>query len=627
MTHLPRSILRLLPALAAAAAIAAVSTPAASAETRTFVWLNEQTGVLSIIGTDDHSDEVYVDQIASPSSPGGSAIEVHVKSQAWADFSTNCTEGGAAGDWFVYCPAVKVKKLTFDGKGLDDSFYNTTSLPSEAHGGPGQDWFVGGSGNDVLYGDGADDHLEGNGGDDIIDGGAGVDVSTGGAGTDIASWADATGPVTASLDNLDNDGPAGESEHIPTDFEGLQGGPYNDKLTGSAGPDHLLGGEGNDDLDGLGGDDIIEGQGGSDTLHPGPGTDKLFGGTGTDTLSYANSPGPVYVYQDGQANDGMLGEHDNVLSIEDLTGSAYGDDLEGTTGNDTIDGGAGNDKIMAKFGDDTVYGGDGSDHIGGGPGAPTDCGNLPCTQFDTDAFFGGAGDDTIDYSDRSDKVTIALDASSKSGGFMENDTLSSFEDAVGGGGDDTIYGNAYSNSLIGNGGGNSISGGGGNDYVSGGAGLDSLSGGGGDDWIDGGADNDTLDAAGGNDTLYGGSGRDRVTYYWATAGVTAHIGTGTSGQAGESDKIEPDVEDLQGSVYGDHLYGSAGANLLDGLGGPDTLVGNGGPDTLEGGDGADTLSTNGDGVQDHSSCGAGGDKATIDKIDVADSDCETVAKI
>ena len=197
----------------------------------------------------------------------------------------------------------------------------------------------------------------------------------------------------------------------------------------------------------------------------------LDGGADRDSLSFAGAGQPVYVYQDGVANDGLAGK-DNVTSIEDLTGTSYGDDLEGTPGDDVIHGGGGGDKITPMFGDDTVNGGGGPDNLSGGPGIPADCGNLGCTKFDTDTVNGGSGADRIDYSSRADSLTIAIDGSSKSGGFMENDSLSSIEDAVGGGGNDLIYGNDSPNSLNGREGDDAISGRKGNDYLSGDEGND-----------------------------------------------------------------------------------------------------------------------------------------------------------
>jgi Ca2+-binding RTX toxin-like protein len=255
---------------------------------------------------------------------------------------------------------------------------------------------------------------------------------------------------------------------------------------------------------------------------------------------------------------------------------------------------------------------------------PNDCGNTGCIEFDTDTVWGGSGSDTIDYSSRGDNLTIAIDGSRKSGGFMENDDLHQMENANGGSGNDTIYGNNAANSLTGGPGGDGITGYGGNDYLAGHTGNDFLEGDGANDYIVGGEDNDILEASGGTDSLYGASGRDRVSYYNSTASVTAHIGTAANGVAGENDTIGGDVEDLEGSAYADKLYGNGAANLLVGDGHGDLLVGAGGADTLQGGAGPDTLKTSGDGSKDASTCGAASDIADADQIDSVAADCETV---
>lgn len=619
-------IRKLLPALAATAALAAVAAPTAAAETPSTVWLNPNSGELSFTGT-EVNDWEKVTKYVSPSTPGGYRLRVDIHNAESANFSANCEELGGPGEWVVTCPALQVKKLTFDGKAASDSFDNETSIPSEAHGGPGVEVFTGGSGADAFYGDGDTDHLHGNGGDDTLDGGAAVDDVTGGAGRDIASYADAKNVVNASLDDATNDGVPGETENIPSDIEDLEGGQFADKLYGNSGPNRLYGGDSPDDLDGYNGDDTLNGQAGNDTLHANKGADVLYGGTDNDTLSYAMATGRVTVYQDWKANDGLMNEGDDVNSIENLTGSQFGDDIQGTTGDDVIYGGKGSDKIDPLFGDDKVFGGGDSDNIMGGPGIPADCGNAGCTKFDTDTVDGGQGSDTVDYSSRSDNLTIAIDGSSKSGGFMENDTLTAMESVAGGSGDDTIRGNAEPNSLIGGPGNDGIEGFGGNDYIAGWSGNDVLLGEGDNDYVAGGDDNDMLIGLDGSDTLSGGNGRDRVSYWGAQSMVVAHIGTGTSGPGGEWDKIDGDVEELEGSDYGDQLYGNDANNTLIGHTGKDMLVGNGGVDTLEGDKGADKLYTNGDGVKDHSICGDNAkDEANADKIDLVDKDCEIVNK-
>jgi Ca2+-binding RTX toxin-like protein len=615
----PFRAIKLLPAIVAVAVVGAISAPGASAANNPTVWLYPGSGVLAFTGTVDNDYE-SITQV-------GSQLKINVKNWPAANFSANCTEGGGSGDWTVTCPAQNVTKLTFDGQGNSDSFINNTNIPSEAHGGPGVEVFKGGGNTDVFYGDADKDMLDGNGGDDLIDGGAATDQLTGGSGNDLASYQDASGPVSASIDGVANDGVVGENENIPNDFEGLRGGAFGDKLSGTGlGNDTLLGGGGPDDLEGWSGDDTLKGEDGNDTLHANSGADVLDGGADTDSLSYAGVGQSVYVYQDGNANDGMLGEHDNVTGVENLTGSHYGDDLQGTQGDDVIDGNGGSDKIDAMFGDDTIYGGDGSDNIIGGPGMPDVCPPAGCTKFDTDTVWGGTGSDTIDYSSRDDNLTIALDGSQKSGGWMENDDLHQMENANGGSGNDTIYGNDDPNSISGGAGTDGMVGHQGNDYLTGGPGNDFLDGDAGNDYMVGGEDNDVLEAAGGDDQLYGASGRDRVSYDGATAGVTAHIGTSGNGIPGENDTIGKDVEDLEGSSHADDLYGNGWGNTLVGDGQADLLVGYGGADNLQGGPGPDTLKTAGDGVKDASSCGNGVDVASADQIDSVLGDCETITK-
>ena len=327
-----RHTIKLFPALVATAAVSAVAAPTASADTAPTAWL--QGGVLAYTGVASN-DRLDVSKVASGSYAGGYALKLEIYSWLPPYFSANCTEGGPQGHWVVMCPAQGVNKITYQGNGGGgDSFINNTSVPSEAHGGPGYDLFHGGDGPDVFYGEGGTDELYGNYGDDVIDGGPGADIMGGGkGGTDIASWADADAPVNVSMDNLSNDGVAGENDYVPKDFEGIQGSPYGDTLSGRGlDPDILLGGGGPDDLQGYGGDDTLRGEAGSDTLRANSGADVLDGGADTDSLSYGEVANSVYVYQDGAANDGLLGEHDNVTSVEHLGGSKYDDDLEGTSG-------------------------------------------------------------------------------------------------------------------------------------------------------------------------------------------------------------------------------------------------------------------------------------------------------
>lgn len=81
----------------------------------------------------------------------------------------------------------------------------------------------------------------------------------------------------------------------------------------------------------------------------GTGPDVFNGGAGEDTVSYAGLTRGVSVSLDGTADDGALGEGDNV---EDVIGGSGNDTLTGNDQDDAFYGGAGND---------TISGGDGNE--------------------------------------------------------------------------------------------------------------------------------------------------------------------------------------------------------------------------------------------------------------------------
>lgn len=122
------------------------------------------------------------------------------------------------------------------------------------------------------------------------------------------------------------------------------GGPGNDRLTGTAGADVRRGAGGNDTLIGLGGNDSLFGDTGNDRLEGGPGADQLWGGDGRDRL---------------------LGAGGN----DRLSGGAAADTLDGGIGNDRLAGDGGNDLLKGGGGRDVLDGGRGADRLSGGIGA------------------------------------------------------------------------------------------------------------------------------------------------------------------------------------------------------------------------------------------------------------------
>jgi Ca2+-binding RTX toxin-like protein len=121
-------------------------------------------------------------------------------------------------------------------------------------------------------------------------------------------------------------------------------------------------------------------------------------------------------------------------------------------------------------------------------------------------------------------------------------------------------------------------------------------GGTGNDSLQGRGRNDTLNGGTGGDDMQGGAGTDTVTYagYGSTQGVTVTLDDFANdgnppADAGRTDNVRSDVENLIGGAGPDTLNGSAGANSLNGRGGTDTLNGRDGDDLLNGGTGSDLL--------------------------------------
>lgn len=228
---------------------------------------------------------------------------------------------------------------------------------------------IGGSGADSLLGNAAANTLTGNAGDDILVGRGGADRLNGGAGIDTASYIDAGTGVRASLDA--GRGYTGDAAgDVYSAIENLQGGAFDDILSGDDRANRL---------EGLGGNDTLRGDDGNDTLLGGSGNDSLYGDDGRDNLD------------GGDGNDTLKGgDGDDVVA-----GGAGIDNITGDDGRDTLNGGAGNDRVNGGDGNDIINGGDGIDWLIGGSGR------------DTFVFGSGSGGDTIaDFNRRQDFIDL-----------------------------------------------------------------------------------------------------------------------------------------------------------------------------------------------------------------------------
>jgi serralysin len=164
------------------------------------------------------------------------------------------------------------------------------------------------------------------------------------------------------------------------------------------------------------------------------------------------------------------------------------------------------------------------------------------------AVWDAGGIDTLDFSryGAAQNINLQQGAFSDVGGAVGNVAIAintDIENAIGGGGNDSLTGNGLNNRLTGNAG---------------------------DDILWGGA---------GDDVLSGGAGSDTASYVGASSAVSVSLGLITAqNTGGAGTDTLTSIENLVGSSFNDTLTGTAGANSLDGRAGDDILVGGAGDD-------------------------------------------------
>jgi Ca2+-binding RTX toxin-like protein len=223
-----------------------------------------------------------------------------------------------------------------------------------------------------------------------------------------------------------------------------------------------------------------------------------------------------------------------------ISGLGGNDVISGLGGNDLICGFIGNDRILGGAGDDALSGDAGRDSLNGGRG------------FDVlfgfggdDTLNGGAGFDLASFFFAPGPVTADLTLGTATG--EGNDSLVSISDLEGSRFDDTLTGDS------------------------------------GENWFH---------PARGNDAVDGGGGlTDRVAYLFASGPMTVDLNAGTA--TGQGTDTLTNIEQVEGSRFGDTITGSGGPNVLLGNRGNDTVDGGDGDDHLDGGRGTDTLNGGG----------------------------------
>jgi len=218
-------------------------------------------------------------------------------------------------------------------------------------------------GHDKMFALAGNDKLTAGNGNDLLDGGSGKDTMAGGNGNDTYIVREASDVVQETSTG----GTADLVKSFATSYT-LAAFVENGQimLTSSA---------------------SLTGNTLNNTLLAGLGNNILNGGAGSDTVSYASGVRGTLGVDVSLATELPQSTTDSgtdtLISIENLTGSAFADHLTGNDNVNVLRGGAGADTLTGAGGADTLSGGDGADILNGGEG------------FDT--LTGGAGNDVFDF--------------------------------------------------------------------------------------------------------------------------------------------------------------------------------------------------------------------------------------
>ena len=273
-----------------------------------------------------------------------------------------------------------------------------------------------------------------------------------------------------------------------------------------------------------------------------------------------------------------LSLHLGVLNtIENLIDGSMNDVLIGNTLANTITGGPGNDAITGAGGNDSLYGGEGDDTFVFNA--------VTSAEADYVAEYFNQGTDTITFASMPINVNMSLTTVAVQTVHVDRtvqlNSAITFENLIGGAGNDSLQGNDLNNALTGGPGNDQLLGGGGSDVLSGGLGSDSC----------------TIVNAPSFETdsiieLDNQGTSDSVRFLTVGTNVTLNLGLVvvqpihlnrtlqlSSGNAIEGVYGGPGNDVLTGNGLGNQMHGFGGNDILDGRVGNDSLHGGLGNDT------------------------------------------------
>ncbi len=329
------------------------------------------------------------------------ALALSLSEYDWADYANATTLAGGSATAGVN---VNLGADTLNGTGSATGYAPATASTSAfSHTLIGIEAVMGSAFNDTITGNAHENMLRGSAGDDTIDGGLGND------------WADYANAATSTVAggtslviNLATGTASGGNIGIDTliSIERVRGSNLNDTITGTASDNVIRALAGNNAIDGAGGFDVIDYVQASAGVTVNMSNTDVVTGAFTVTASFAG---------------GLTGT-DVVKNVEGVQGSRF---------NDSITGDAGDNRFNSFGGNDT--------------------------------YFGGAGNDLVNYQFATTGMQVNLSTGTASG--YTADSLTDIE---------SVRGSEYNDSIVGSSANNTIVGGLGSDTINGGAGNDTI---------------------------------------------------------------------------------------------------------------------------------------------------------
>jgi serralysin len=214
-----------------------------------------------------------------------------------------------------------------------------------------------------IVGTAFDDEMYGNGSDNTVIYTGGIDFFHGGSGTDTADFSGFGAAILVNLNTPSNYEvwTKGGPTLATGSYSGLADVVNVENIAGTAFADEMYGNDSRNVFSYTGGFDFFHGGGGADTADF-----SRFGSAVWASLAVPVSNTEVWTKDLPTLSGGTWRAITDLVSIENLTGTAFADDLRGNAGVNRLEGGAGSDDLTGGGGADTFYygtPGDGGDTI------------------------------------------------------------------------------------------------------------------------------------------------------------------------------------------------------------------------------------------------------------------------